>query len=73
MFEGQSINSDNGARSEKMLLESQLFVDIGVAYSCLKYGVFIMNRFDVLRICIQHCETRGHEYLHFDPFRLGVG
>ena len=60
MYEGQSINSDDGSISQKILLESELFVtqnvDMGVAYSCLKYGVFIMNRFDVVRICIQHCE-----------------
>ena len=44
----------------KILLESELFVtqtvDMGVAYSYLKYGVFIMNRFDVMRICIQPYE-----------------
>ena len=56
MYGAQSINSDDGSISQKILLESELFVDMGVAYSCLKYGVFIMNRFDVLRICIQHCE-----------------
>ena len=48
MYEGQSINSDDGSISQKILLESELFVtqnvDMGVAYSCLKYGVFIMNR-----------------------------
>ena len=58
MYEGQSINSDNGSVSQKILLESELFVtqnvDMGVAYPCLKYGVFIMNGLDVMRICIQH-------------------
>ena len=52
MYEGQSINSDNLSISQKILLESELFVmqnvDMGVAYSCLKYGVFIMNRFDLM-------------------------
>ena len=60
MYEGQSINSDNGSISLKILLESNLYVtqnvDMGVTYSCLKYGVFGMNIFDVIRICIQHCE-----------------
>ena len=60
LYEGQSINSDHGPISKTVLLESELFltqnVDMGVAYSCLKYGVFIMNRFDVMRIWIQHCE-----------------
>ena len=59
-YEGQSVNSDNGSISQEILVESELFVtqnvDMGVAYSCLKYGIFIMNRFDVMRICIQHCE-----------------
>ena len=59
-YEDQS-NSDNGPISQKMLLESELFftqnVDIGVAYSCLKYGVFITTRFDAMIICIQHCYT----------------
>ena len=76
MYEGQSINSDDGSISQKILLESKLFVKrkmwTCVAYSCLKYGVFIMNRSDVVRICMHHC-ARGHEYLHFDQLCLGVG
>ena len=56
MFEGQSINSDNESISQKILLESELFmmqtVDMGNAYSCVKYGVFITTRFDAMRICI---------------------
>ena len=56
IYEGQSINSDNGSISLKILLESELFViqnvDMGVAHSCLKYGVFITTRFDGMRICI---------------------
>ena len=54
IYEGQSINSDNGPMSQKVLLESEIFVthnmDIGVAYSYLKYGVFITTRFDAMRI-----------------------
>ena len=57
-YEGQSINSDNGSISQKILLESELFmmqnVDMGYAYSYVKYGVFITTRFDAMRICIQH-------------------
>ena len=60
LYERQSINSDNGPVSQKILLESEIFVtqnvDIGVAYSCLNFGVFISTRFDAMRICIQHCE-----------------
>ena len=59
-YEGQSINSDNGFISQTILLESEVFVtqnvDIGAAYSCLIYGVFITTRFDAMRICIQDCE-----------------
>ena len=69
------MNSDNGSISKKILLESELLVtqnvDIGVAYSCLKYGVFNMNRFDLGRLCIQLCECSWPEYLHFDPFLFG--
>ena len=54
-YEGQSVSSDNGSISQKILLESELFVmqnvDMGVAYSCLKYDVFITIRFDGMRIC----------------------
>ena len=59
-YNGQSVNSENGAISHKILLESEVFamqnVDKGAAYSCLIYGVFIMTRFDAKRMCIQHCE-----------------
>ena len=55
-YEGQSINSDNGSISQKLLLESELYmmqnVDMGNAYSCVKYGVFITTRFGAMRICI---------------------
>ena len=58
-YEGQSINSDNGSISQKILLQSELFmmknVDMGNAYSCVKYGVFISTRFDTMMIYIQHC------------------
>ena len=55
-YTGQSVNSDNGSISQKILLEHELFsmqiVDMGVAYLCMKYGVFITTRFDAKRICI---------------------
>ena len=58
--EGQSISSDNRSISQKYLLESELFVrqnmDMGVAYSCLKYDVFITTRFYGMRIRIQDSE-----------------
>ena len=48
-YEGQSINRDNGSISQKILLESEVFVtrnvDIGAAYLCLIYGVFIATKF----------------------------
>ena len=44
-YVGHPISSDNGLISQKLLLESKLYyplhVAMGVAYSCLKYGVFI--------------------------------
>ena len=55
-YTGQSVNSDNGSISQRILLEPELFsmqiVDMGVAYLCMKYGVFIITRFDAKRICI---------------------
>ena len=55
-YEGQLINSDNGSISQKILLESELFmmqnVDMGNAYLCVKYCVFITTRFDAMSICI---------------------
>ena len=44
-YVGHPICSDNGLISQKLLLKSKLYyslhVAMGVAYSCLKYGVFI--------------------------------
>ena len=44
-YEGHPISSDNGLISQKLLLKSEfhypLHVAMGVAYSCLNYGVFI--------------------------------
>ena len=44
-YVGHPISSDNGLTSQKPLLGSELHyplhVAMGVAYSCLKYGVFI--------------------------------
>ena len=40
---GHPISSDNGLISQKLLLKSKFYyplhVPVGVAYSCLKYGV----------------------------------
>ena len=59
-YEGQSINNDNGSISQKILLELELLsmqnVDMGVAYSCVKYDVFITTGFDAMRMCILHLE-----------------
>ena len=45
IYMGHPISSDNGLLSQKLLLKSEcyyaLHVAMGVAYSCLKYGVFI--------------------------------
>ena len=42
---GHPISSDNGLISQKLLLKSEfydpLYVAMGVAYSCLKCGVFV--------------------------------
>ena len=44
-YVGHPISSDNGLISQKLLLKSKFYhplhVAMGVAYSCLKYGVFI--------------------------------
>ena len=46
-YAGHSISSDNDLISQKLLLKSefyyQLHVAMGVAYSCLEYGVFITS------------------------------
>ena len=58
MYVGRQISSDNGLISQKLLLKSELYyplhVTMGVAYSCLKYGVFIITLFDAIQICKQH-------------------
>ena len=47
MYEGHPISSDNGLISQKLSLKSEFFyslhVAMGVAYSCLKYGVFVIT------------------------------
>ena len=51
-YEGHARISDNESISQKILVESELFVtqnvDIGCAYLCLKYGVFITTIFDAM-------------------------
>ena len=60
-YVGHPISSDNGLISQKLLLKSEFYyplrVVIGVAYSCLKYGVSITTWSDAMQNCIQHCET----------------
>ena len=45
LYVGHPISSDNGLISQKLLLRSEFYyslhVAMGVAYSCLKYGVSI--------------------------------
>ena len=45
IYVGHPISSDNGLISRKLLLKSELYYPLhmamGVAYSCLKYGIFI--------------------------------
>ena len=47
LYEGHPISSDNGLISQKLLLKSEFYyplhVAMDVAYSCLKYGVFIIT------------------------------
>ena len=46
-YVGHPISSDNGLISQKLLLKSKFYnplhVAMGVAYSCLKDGVFITS------------------------------
>ena len=60
-YVGHPIRSDNGLISQKLLWKSEFYhplqVAMGVAYSCLKYGVFIITGSDVIQICKQHCES----------------
>ena len=45
LYVGHPISSDNGLISQKLLVKSEFYyllhVATGVAYSCIKYGVFI--------------------------------
>ena len=47
MYVGHPISSDNVLISQKLFLKSELFyplyVAMGIAYACLKYGVFIIT------------------------------
>ena len=74
-YHPKSINSDNGSITQKILLESELLtvqnVDMSVAYSCVKYGVFITTGFDAVRICILHLECSWSQNLNSDPFSFG--
>ena len=54
MYEGHSRINDNEFISRKVLLESVFFVmsyeDTYITYLCLKFGAFIMARFDAMII-----------------------
>ena len=54
MYEGHSRINDNEVISRKVLLCSVLFImpyeDTYITYSCLKFGAFIMVRFDAMMI-----------------------
>ena len=45
IYVGHPVSSDNGLISQNLLLKSEFYdplhVAMGVAYTCLKYGVFI--------------------------------
>ena len=75
IYEGQSINSDNGSISQKILIELELLsmqnVDMGVTYSCVNYDVFIATGFDAMRICILHLECSWPRSSQFWPLFLG--
>ena len=53
-YVGHPISSDNDPISQKLLLKSEFYyrlhVAMGVAYSCLKYGVFIITWSDAIQI-----------------------
>ena len=53
-YEGHSRINDNEFISQNVLLDSVLFImpheDTNFIYSCLKFGAFIMPRFDAMII-----------------------
>ena len=76
-YVGHPISSDNGLISQKLVLKPDFYyplhVTMGVAYSCLKYGVFITTWSDAIQICIQHYESPWPRKTHFKFFFcLGV-
>ena len=54
LYEGHSRINDNEVISRKVLLDSVLFImpheNTYITYSCLKFGAFIMVRFDAMMI-----------------------
>ena len=63
--ERHPISSDNGLISQKLLLKSefyyQLHVAISVAYSCLKYGVFVTTLSDAIKFVYNTVKSHGPE------------
>ena len=53
-YEGHSRINDHEFITRKVLLDSVLFImpheDTYITYSCLKFGAFIMDRFDAMII-----------------------
>ena len=63
-YMGHPINSDNGLMSQKLLLKSEFYyplhVTISVAYSSLKYGVFITACRDLMIYKFVNDTVRAH-------------
>ena len=61
MYVGHPISSDNGLIPQKLLLKSEFYYPLhaalGVAYPCLKYGVFIITLSDTIQVCKQHFKS----------------
>ena len=61
---GHPISSDNGLISQKLLLKSEFYyplhVAMVVAYSCLKYGVFIIT--DPMLYKFVNNTVRAHDH-----------
>ena len=64
-YVGHPINSGNGLMSQKVLLKSEfyypLLVAMGVAYSCLKYGVLSQPDLMLYRFVNRTVRAHGRE------------
>ena len=72
---GHPISSDNGLISQILLLKAEfyytLYVAMGVAYSCLKYGVFITTYLMLYKVVNNTVRAHGREKSHFKLFFAG--